>query len=127
MPRCRKNLKNPIFSAHLTIFIDTTESRKPIKMMLWLSLKEGGKTRQYHQNSLRVWLLSAVYSPPWRPAPSGTPVCQAANLPARLPPISMYNRLSSRPADSPFLHLTTLYYFILCWVFFTVYQPESNN
>lgn len=36
MPRCRKNLKNPIFSAHLTIFIDTTESesRKPIKMML---------------------------------------------------------------------------------------------
>lgn len=111
MPRCRKNLKIPIFSAHLTIFIDTTESesRKPIKMMLWLSLKVGGKTHQYHQNSLtEFWLLSAVYSPPRRPAPSGTPVCQAANLPARLPPISMYNRLSSRPADSPFLHLTTL-------------------
>lgn len=36
MPKCRKNLKIPIFSAHLTIFSDTTESesRKPIKTML---------------------------------------------------------------------------------------------
>lgn len=65
MSRCRKKLKIPIFHAHVTILSGTIESEtRKYQNDVWLSLKVGCKTHQYHQTVSAFWPLAAVYGDP---------------------------------------------------------------